>query len=46
VKRFLYPERHTVDVNDLHRPGLLESVEALEGAVERLGKLIDETRPS
>jgi len=45
-KRFLYPERHTVDVNDLHRPGLLESVETLEGAVERLGKLIDETRPS
>ncbi|MBN2337358.1 MAG: hypothetical protein JXP48_02360 [Acidobacteria bacterium] len=46
VKRFLHPERHTVDVNDLHRPGLLESVEALEGAVKRLGKLLDETRPS
>ncbi len=46
VKRFLYPERHTVDVGDLQRPGLFESLGELEGGAARLEKLLDRIRPS
>ena len=45
VKRFLYPERHTVDVSDLQRPGLFGSLGELEGGAARLEKLLDRIRP-
>ncbi|MDI9611816.1 MAG: hypothetical protein QM330_01970 [Acidobacteriota bacterium] len=46
VKRFLYPERHTVAVDDLRSPGLLESLGDLEEAAARLEILLDRIRPS
>ena len=40
VHRFIYPEQHTVELEDLRRPGLLESLRELREMIERFQKAI------
>jgi hypothetical protein len=40
VHRFIYPEQHTVELEDLRQPGLLESLRELRGMIERFQKAL------
>jgi hypothetical protein len=34
IYRFIYPDQHTVDLDELQRPGLLVSLDALEAEAD------------